>query len=118
MIEPAVTDNSGDSAPRGRMRALYDWLTGAPLPQPLASPASAAACRGTNAPNASAEAPPISLASDFLIPRWAPSAAGRIAERRRPASGNDDAWSGMPNIHRHHLPACHTKTIFRLTIGD
>ncbi|MEO8255925.1 MAG: serine/threonine-protein kinase [Acidobacteriota bacterium] len=34
-------DNSSESAPRGRLRALYDWLTGTPAPLPPGDPAIA-----------------------------------------------------------------------------
>ena len=33
MIEAPVADKDSDNAPRGRLRALYDWVKGAPSPQ-------------------------------------------------------------------------------------
>jgi serine/threonine protein kinase len=42
MIDLPVADNSADSTPRGRLRALYDWLIGpAPPPSPQSTLASA-----------------------------------------------------------------------------
>ncbi|MGH9371251.1 MAG: hypothetical protein ACRD15_06955, partial [Vicinamibacterales bacterium] len=41
MIEVRVSDRPVDNTPRGRLRALYEWLTGAGSPDPPSSVASA-----------------------------------------------------------------------------
>jgi hypothetical protein len=60
---------------------------------------------------------PEQVRADLALLEVAP--VNPVDAARQSASGNDDARGGMPNIHRrHHLPACHIKIIFRLTIGE